>query len=100
MQKVFINGSENDDRNILIIINKGIIEFFYNEYYVRFMNFIEDEKERRGEELSEDEMQCSNLYWIDCECWAKDINNFHKHMARKSWFTDKMSKWMDENVNK
>lgn len=100
MEKVFKNGSKGDYRDILIKKKDGVIEFFYHQQYLNQDNWVDAENERRfksGEDdLSEDEAMNNNFYWIDEEDWKRNLNNWHEHMSEKNWFTEEMSKWMDQ----
>ncbi len=49
MEKVFKNGNSarGDNRDILIKIKDGYIEFFFNDQYLRQAKWVEEETERR-----------------------------------------------------
>ena len=112
MEKVFKNGNSarGDNRDILIKIKDGYIEFFFNDQYLRQAKWVEEETERRKEvnepELTEDEAGNHNFYWFDAADWHKSKSenldrgdNWHKHMERKSWFTNEMETFLDLNTH-
>lgn len=107
MQQVFNNGSNGDNRQILIKINDGYVEFFYYEQYLLQLKWIEEETERRleynGEELTEEEAGNHSFYWMGLEEWINDKtqrldrdDNWHKHMRRKNWFTEEMADFINQ----
>ncbi len=109
MQKVFTNGSEHDNRDIMIEIKDGYIEFFFNDYYLKQSKWIEEETQRRldegGEELTDDEAGNHGFYWMSADDWRKSktenldrADNWHIHMNQKNWFTPSMEKFMDDNT--
>lgn len=109
MQKVFSNGNEKDGRYILVSVNKDYIEFFFNQQYNRQLEWISNENERRSQvgedELTEDEKCNDSFYWMGTEDWVSDktqrldrSDNWHKHMARKAWFTKEMADFIHSNT--
>ncbi len=110
MQKVFYNGNENDNRQIMISISNNFIEFFFYDDYVRQRNWIKEQIERRLEngedDLSNEEKQINSFYWIDAQHWNKDKterldreDNWHKHMMQKRWFTSEMKDFINANTS-
>lgn len=109
MEKIFENGSRNDNRQILITIYNNFIEFFFYDQYRRQNNYINEmeEKFRNGEceELEEDQKTVNGFYWINTDEWVSDRtgrkdreDNWHKHMKTKNWFTHEMYDYIDKNV--
>lgn len=108
-EAVFSNGSNHDNRKIMIRINDDI-EFFFYDQYLRQKQWIEEETERRlqcGEdELTEDEESNNSFYYILKQDWISDKterldreDNFHTHMMRKTWFTKEMKDFIDKSTN-
>jgi hypothetical protein len=107
MEKVFNNGSVGDARQILVRITGGYIEFFFYDQYLRQLNWINEETERRlesdEEELTEEEKGNHSFYWFSSDEWTKDKtqrldrpDNWHKHMERKNWFTKEMADYINK----
>lgn len=101
MQQVFTNGSNHDDREILIKSDNNHFSFYFYRQYLNQINWIDEEKEKRMEEgadnLIEEESTAHEFYWIDKEEWRRNLNNWHTHMRSKNWYTDKMYEWMNKN---
>jgi len=109
MQKVFENGSEGDNRGILIVISEELIEFYYYKQFLYHRNWVKEETKKRiensQEDLTEDEIADNTFYWIDKQNWINHKtqmldrpDNWHNHMSRKRWFTSEMAKFMNENT--
>jgi len=109
MEKVFRNGSKHDSRQIMININGGYIEFFYYQQYLKKKVWIIEENERR-EESGEDSLtkyeECNDpFYWFGTSDWKRDKtenldrhDNWHTHMKEKTWFTNEMEKFLNDNI--
>jgi len=109
MQKIFKNGSKGDNRRILIDIKDGTIWFYFYDQYVRELNYIKEEEQRRQEcgepELTQEEKCVHEFYWIDAHDWNKSKtenldrgDNWHNHMTEKAWFTEEMENFLDLNA--
>jgi len=107
MEQVFNNGSAGDTRQILVRIKDGYIEFFFYDQYLRQLNWINEETERRlesgEEELTEEEKGNNSFYWFGTDEWVKDKtqrldrpDNWHQHMGRKNWFTKEMADFINK----
>lgn len=105
MEKVFANGNHRDTRFILIKVDSEHIEFFFNEDYLRQLEWIENETENRmGEPLSDEEKENSGFYWIGSDDWIADANGAREgrpddwltHMNEKNWFTSEMADFIDK----
>lgn len=111
-QGLFENGNSHrgDTRQILIKITEGIISFYFYDQYLKQQDWIDGEVMRKiiqkEGELSEEEKHINDFYWIDARDWHKSKtenldsgNNWHKHMERKSWFTNEMETFLDLNTH-
>lgn len=110
MKQVFNNGSDHDRRMILIEITEDHIEFFFNEYYLRKLEWIESETEKRLEhgqdDLTDEDLEVNGFYWVGKDDWISDRtktrqgreDNWHYHMMQKNWFTQEMKDWIDKNT--
>lgn len=103
MQQIFKNGSKGDNREILITIKDGAIEFFFSEQMKRHKDWIDEEIKRKqdwGEEpLTEEEKSGGgNFYWIESSDWRKSNKRWLSHMREKNWFTPQMEEFINNNA--
>lgn len=98
-------SSGHDNRTIYIEVDDNFISFYF-ESDINYFNDRQRYLEDNNIEPSEDEPKGpTEFYWIPADEWVntKDnkkglAHNWHTHMKNKSWFTEQMEKFIDENV--
>ncbi len=92
-------------REIKIRIDHEVIYFYHGDNVRRHQRWMEEQVEM-GNEVSEEEKNISEFYWIMKKEWISDRtttrqgreDNWHTHMAEKNWFTVEMKKFIDANT--
>ena len=94
-------------RVIYIKVDNEFISFF-KQSDVRYFNerqeyLLQNDIEQDDEEQTEP----STMYWIPTDEWIRDLterldrgDNWHTHMKEKSWFSDKMENYINEETEK
>ena len=95
--KIFTNGSNNDPRKIIIIINNEFAEFFHNEYYNKDIEWLEEQKENGN--IDEDSKYNNGFYWIEKDDWNFRQQEWINHLSKKNWVTIDMLDYLQDNLS-
>lgn len=101
----FTNGNSFDNRSIFIKVEKDVIAF-YLEDRIRYFNERQQYLSENEIEVDDDEStEPETMYWIPKDEWVKDKterqdrpDNWHTHMERKSWFTQEMKNYINQQT--
>lgn len=94
MEKLFRSPA---GRDILIEINKDHILFYHNDVIERQAQWVYEQREQ-GIEVSEEDENVDEFYWILKSQWKNNDRNCHTHMELKNWFTPEMRDFLNDNV--
>jgi hypothetical protein len=89
-------------REVIIKVNDECILFYHGDVVKMQKRWVE-EQEENGYEVSDDEKEVDEFYWIEKDRWIKDFKRlddesaFHTHMKRKTWFTNEMYNFMNKS---
>lgn len=99
----FTNGN-GLGRDIYISICEDYIKFYYVFEYDRHYEWL-NKMEENCTEVQDYEKEPSTFYWIGVSDWVSDrVNrfdredNFHTHMKKKNWFTNKMYEYINSQI--
>ena len=96
--KSFINGNNDwDERTISIKMDKDTIYFYFDnavkQFYERQQFIIENNIDDDNEQK-----EPTYFYWIDKAQFKNPLHNWEEHMANKSWFTQEMLDYINQNL--
>jgi hypothetical protein len=97
--KSFNNGnSEWDSRSISIKIDNETICFYFDKTIKQFYARKSYLEEHGYEPEDGEETEPSYFYWIDIVDWKNPQRNWSNHMAEKSWFTNEMENYINQQT--
>lgn len=96
--------ADSRGREVIITISQETI-LFHHADVVKMQEDWYNNQIELGNDVDEEEKNVGEFYYIEKSEWAKDRterqdreDNWHKHMKRKTWFTDEMYDFINKNV--